>query len=166
MTNKPLCKLLSTTLAIAICVTTVFGCLLTANALDIPSYVITGANCTKGQTTASAMVEFTANEGIAGGNFIIDNEIGWYSSVEASFSGMPNADTDQIVVDTNIRDNKATVLFYITDEGGSAKNYTTVTLKQYIVNGTKVYDSKELEYTVYSDAVCEVCGEAKGSSCC
>ena len=110
-----------------------------------------------------------------------------------------------------MRDNKATVLFYITDEDGSAKNYTAVTLNldfvianggiaddieitlsdleitdrfedpyvsvannstnqyftagcrhKYIANDTKVYDSKELEYTVYSDAVCEVCGEAKG----
>jgi len=82
MSNKTFAKLLSIILSIAICATAVLGCLITVNAAEGPSYVITGAQCKKNDTEATATVEFTVPGGMAAGIFTIDNTNDWYESVD------------------------------------------------------------------------------------
>ena len=67
--------MLSIILSIAICATAVLGCLITVNAAEGPSYVITGAQCKKNDTAATATVEFTVPGGMAAGAFTLGASI-------------------------------------------------------------------------------------------
>ena len=209
MFKKPISKLLSVILTVSICVTTVFGCLLTANAADAPSYVITGAQCEQGDTIASATVTFNVPNGMAAGEFTIDGD--WFSSV--AVSALPFESGSDVV---NISNEGGNVVFYITDDNGDESNvslHTTVSFKldfvfsgegitddiaitisdldlnglyadenytdfvnnstdaaftcgcqhKFVASGNVVYESTELEYTVYDNAVCELCGEPKNA---
>ncbi|MBQ8740454.1 MAG: hypothetical protein IJY79_02765, partial [Clostridia bacterium] len=124
MTKKSLSKLLSVILTLAICATTVFGCLMTVNAAENPSYVITGAQCNKNDTAATATVEFTVPDGMISGVFTIDNTDSWYSSVAVSLDSTLN-DGDNISIDVL----DGVVLFNLTDASDNSVIYTTLTFK-------------------------------------
>lgn len=81
MNKRPINKLVSVILTVAVCITTVFGCFVSVSAAETPSYIITGAQCNQNDTVASALVEFSVPQGIAAGIFTIDNTDNWYSSV-------------------------------------------------------------------------------------
>ncbi len=149
MFKKPISKLISFVLTLAICITTALGCFVTVSAQDTPSYVITGAECINGAANASAMVEFSVPQGFAAGAFTIDNTNNWFSS----FAITP-VDTDEVSYE--ISDNN--VLFYITDGDGNAKLYTSITFKLDIVfSGNGIQDDIDITISnldfngIYSD---------------
>ncbi|MBR5473001.1 MAG: hypothetical protein IKU82_03335 [Clostridia bacterium] len=127
MTNKSLSKVLSIVLTISICVTAICGCVIAANAIDTPEFIIEGSNCNQNDVSASAKVTFNMPEGMgmAAGMFTIDNTNGWYKSVDASLNSELNDASD--VVDVRAED--GVVLFEIFDSESSPKLYNTITLK-------------------------------------
>ncbi len=125
MFKKPISKLISFVLTLAICITTVLGCFVTVSAQDTPSYVITAFECNEGDPTASATVEFNVPQGMATGTFTIDNTNSWYSSVEVSLYSALVESTDKV----EIEEYAGNVLFYITDSTGNAKTYTNIVFK-------------------------------------
>ena len=122
MTKKHLSKLLSVILTLSICLTAVLGCLVTVNAQDAPSYVVTGAQCEVGQLNATATVEFTVSEGIAAVSFSVNNDTNWYSSVEAT-ALVDDTDNAEITVDNGY------FLVQVYDAAGVPKEYTTLGLE-------------------------------------
>lgn len=72
MNNTRLSKLLSVILAVAICATTVFGCLMTVNAATPLSYEIVADEVTN-LTQASASITFNVPEGMSAGRFNLAN---------------------------------------------------------------------------------------------
>ncbi|MBR2883326.1 MAG: hypothetical protein IKB93_00915, partial [Clostridia bacterium] len=140
MTNKLTSKLVSVFLTVAICITTVFGCLVSVSAENSPSYVITGAQCVQGDTLASAIVEFNVPAGVAAGVFTIDNTDNWYSSVEVSLYGELAVSTDSV----SISDDNGNVEFTIIDENGTAKAYTSIAFKLDFVFAAPIEDDIEI----------------------
>ncbi len=214
MTNKPLSKLLSVILTLAICATTILGCLITANAVDGPNYSITAQKCENGAESATATVEFNVPSGMAAGSFTIDNENNWYSAVDVSCISGLDIETDKIKVTVSKEDDApAAVIFTVKDVDGEFKNYTTITFKMlftfssgitedtaitlsdlefsdalgdyntysdsdftnntpdvsftvgcqhnFVALGEPEYVNEELDYSVYSNAQCSICGEVK-----
>ncbi len=125
MSNKTFAKLLSIILSIAICATAVLGCLITVNAAEGPSYVITGAQCKKNDTVATATVDFAVPGGMAAGAFTIDNIDNWYESVSVELASNRADANDNISIDVL----DGNVLFNITDGSGTSKLYTSISFE-------------------------------------
>lgn len=207
MSNKTFAKLLSIILSIAICATAVLGCLITVNAQNGPSYVVSETQLVKGATNGSVDATFTIASGMAAGFFTVDNPNNWYTAVTASVKNATPVEgvysADDFVIEISKESSDARVSF----ETAGEKLYSTVVLTlnftlangieddiavtlsdldfsdlyanysdfnatngkllagcshKYTVSGTPVYTDDENKYAVYSDAVCELCGESKG----
>ena len=72
MSKQKLNKLISVLLALAICSATVFGCLITVNAADGPSYEITNGAASADLTSATADATFTVPNGMVDGMFTVN----------------------------------------------------------------------------------------------
>ena len=158
MTKKPFNKLLSIILIMAICVTTVFGCFVTANAADAPYYTVTGAECQQGDKTAKATVELHLPTGLYAARFKIDNTSGWYESFAATFADEALAEDYSIVtsdttvtLNINIDDesdyanlvNTIVLNLAFTFKDGGITENVNITLNDLVLNGKNDYETYE-----------------------
>ena len=72
MRKQMLNKIVSILLVLAVCSATVFGCLITVNAADGPSYQITNGAASADLTTATADATFTVPNGMVDGMFTVN----------------------------------------------------------------------------------------------
>lgn len=137
MTMKLPRKLLSCLLVIAICITTVFGCLITASAETAPSYTIADGVVNADLTEATVDVTFNVPSGMSVGYFDVVNYNNSYAAVTAVVKDGTPDDID-VFINTDDADldegDLAIIGFQVMgtekDDSGEdvAKLYTSVTL--------------------------------------
>ncbi len=121
MTKKSYSKLVSIILTIAICLSSVLSCLVTANAAeDVLSYAVEGAQCQMGDESAVATVTFYSQYGIAAGSFKIENSNNWFKNVEAT--------CDLEGFDYQYTHSSGVFLFDFKDSDFNAFSYNTVVI--------------------------------------